>query len=156
MKKIILLIGAFTFLFPRTASAVTVDHLVISQVQTTGGAGKTTNDFIEIHNPTGSDIDLMGMRLVKRTETGTSDTSIKSWTESAIVPAGGYYLWANADFVDIGIVPDATTSALVWGKDGGRFPRGNNQDGDNCGWCGWGTGFKCFQAGSPTHTINNC
>src|SRR3989338_2931300 len=148
MKKIILLIGAFTFLFPRTASAVTVDHLVISQVQTTGGAGKTTNDFIEIHNPTGSDIDLMGMRLVKRTETGTSDTSIKSWTESAIVPAGGYYLWANADFVDIGIVPDATTSASIADNNGIALRLGSNDTGTIVDSVGWGSASNAFVEGS--------
>ncbi|WP_274540834.1 lamin tail domain-containing protein, partial [Staphylococcus pseudintermedius] len=54
--------------------------MVISEVQTSGGTGKTTNDFIELYNPTNCDIDLNGYRLVKRTASAASDDTVKSWT----------------------------------------------------------------------------
>ena len=41
-------IGGF-FISGKNSFAATADHLVISEVQITGGAGQTTNDFIEIY-----------------------------------------------------------------------------------------------------------
>jgi len=84
-------------------SVVTLaDHLVISEVQI-GDAVSAKHDFVELYNPTDYPIDLSDyedsyVKLVKRTKSGTSDTSIKSWKskeEDNIVPAHGYYLWAS-------------------------------------------------------------
>lgn len=73
------------------------DHIVISEVQITEGAGKTTHDFIELYNPTNNSINLKGHRLVKRTGNSPSDTSIKSWTSDTFIPAHSFYLWASSD-----------------------------------------------------------
>src|SRR4051812_22654303 len=99
MKKLFLFFVVSVLIIPKLSFAAN-DHLVINQVQITGGAGKTSSDFIEIFNPTAGDLDLKGLRLVKRTQTGTSDTLIKSWTDSVIIPSNGYYLWANSNFSD--------------------------------------------------------
>ena len=96
MKKILLIACVLILFVPKVSFAYT-DHLVISQVQVTGGPGLTTNDFIEIYNPTGNDIDLNGLRLVKRTKTGETDTLIKCGTESATIKAHGFYLWGNSN-----------------------------------------------------------
>ena len=75
-------------------------HVVISEVQIKGD-GDTKHDFVEIYNPTGSDIDLGDykgsyIRLMKYTS-GGSESLVKSWKdESAIVLAHGYYLWASS------------------------------------------------------------
>lgn len=53
--------------------------LLISAVQITGGVGKTSEDFIELFNPNPSPVNLNGYRLVKRTATATTDSSIKSF-----------------------------------------------------------------------------
>src|SRR5687767_3966688 len=49
-------------------------HLVISEVQITGGSGDADHDFIELYNPTNSAIDLNGHRLVKRTGNSGTDS----------------------------------------------------------------------------------
>lgn len=104
------------FLFAQKSFAATADHLVISQVQITGGTGLTANDFIELYNPTNQDIDLSGMKLVKWTKTGTTDTSLITWGNSdliKIIKAHGYYLWANVDYGTIGVLPDATRNYTI-------------------------------------------
>jgi hypothetical protein len=68
---------------------------IISQIQI-GSADSTKHDFIKLFNPTGNPFDLKGYRLVKRTKTGTSDSSLKSFNTSLIIPAQGYLTWANS------------------------------------------------------------
>jgi PKD repeat protein len=72
-------------------------ELLISEVQITGGTGKTTNDYIKIYNNTDNILNLFNYRLVKRTETANKDTLIKSWTELTPLLPKGFYLWANSD-----------------------------------------------------------
>ncbi len=71
--------------------------LVINRVQITGGSGKTDNDFISIYNRSNSAIDLLGLRLVKRTKTGITDTTIKSWVDPFFLNPGVVYTWANSN-----------------------------------------------------------
>jgi hypothetical protein len=144
MKKIIFITAVLFIPFLVQASN---DHLWISQLQTTGGPGKTTNDFIEIYNPTSADIDLNGYRLVKRSETGTSDASIKSWTDSAIVKAGGYYLWANSNFTDLVIPPDITTSATISDNNAVALRNGPSDTGTIIDSVGWGSAINAFVEG---------
>jgi len=73
------------------------DHIVISEVQITGGPSNTTRDFVELYNPTSFSYDLNGHRLVKRSGNSPNDNTIKSWTTSTIVPAHGFYLWASSN-----------------------------------------------------------
>ncbi len=87
------LIGSGSF----AVQAVSPGELLINRVQITGGSGKTDNDFIEIYNATSSVLDLNGLRLVKRTKTGTSDSLIKSWTSPLLLNPGAVYLWANSN-----------------------------------------------------------
>ena len=73
------------------------DHLVISEVQITGGTGNTDQDFIELYNPTSSPKNLADHRLVKRATPSTTDTNVFVFNSSHTVPAHGYFLWANSD-----------------------------------------------------------
>ncbi len=72
-----------------------VDHLVISQIQITGGAGNAENDFIEIFNPTSSTIDMSGWKLRKRTQSGT-ESSIKVFSNGGSISSLGIFRWANS------------------------------------------------------------
>ncbi|OGY26726.1 MAG: hypothetical protein A2Z11_00295 [Candidatus Woykebacteria bacterium RBG_16_43_9] len=81
----------------------TADHIVISEVQTTGGTGGGTSkltdrDFIELYNPTNLAINLSGYRVVKRTGSGVpNDTNVFTFTSSHVIPAHGYFLWASSE-----------------------------------------------------------
>src|SRR6185436_10921797 len=152
MKKIFFS-AAFYLLFSYGIACASTDHLWINQIQITGGTGKTTNDFVEIFNPTASDIDLNGMRLVKRTKTGATDTLIKSWTETAIVKAGGYYLWANSDFTDLPVTADVTTSGTISDNNSLALRIGANDTGAIVDSVGWGSAANDFVKGQvfPTN-----
>ncbi len=141
----ILLLGFFVAFLP--AKAQEADHLVISAVQITEGDGKTGHDFIEIYNPTGQDINLKGYRLVKRTKIGTSDASIKSWTDDVYVEARGWRLWASSDdkaySVTIG-ADDATTATLA-ADNGIAIRLGAADTGDIIDSVAWGLAENIFR-----------
>ncbi len=141
---ILVLIGLFVF----SNLQADAGHLVISQIQITGGTGKTTNDFVEIYNPTISDIDLKGLRLVKRTKTGTTDTLMKSWTSSTIVKARGFYLWANSGFTDISVPADTTTTLSIADDNGVALRNGPNDTGTIIDSVAWGLATNIFIEGS--------
>lgn len=149
MRKLyILFVCCFLFLALPKNTLAAADHLVISQVQITGGAGLTTNDFVEIYNPTESDIDLQGMRLVKRTKIGTTDTSLKSWTSSSLVLAHGYYLWANSSYATIAVTPNATTTGSLADDNGVAIRQGPNDTGTIVDSVAWGTVANAFVEGT--------
>jgi hypothetical protein len=88
-------------------------HLVIREVQITGGTGKTDNDFIKIYNPTGSAVDVGGWKLRKRTQTG-SESSVKVFPDGSVIPAQGYFIWANSkDGFSESISADASSTQTL-------------------------------------------
>ncbi|HUX35919.1 MAG TPA: lamin tail domain-containing protein [Candidatus Paceibacterota bacterium] len=124
-------------------------HILIAEVQTTGGSGKTTNDFIKIFNPSSSPFDLKGYRLVKRTKTGSSDTSLKSWTSDALIPSQGYYIWANSSFSSLTPSPDATTSGSISDDNGIAIRQGAEDTGTIIDAVAWGGAQNTFIENSP-------
>jgi hypothetical protein len=125
-----------------------VGHILISQVQITGGAGKTDNDLIELYNPTSLQVDLKGYRLVKRAQNGTSDTLIKSWTTGTPIPAYGFYLWANSGYADISVITDATTSESISDDNGIAIRYGPNDTGAIIDSVAWGKAQNVFIEGN--------
>ncbi|HRH33093.1 MAG TPA: lamin tail domain-containing protein [bacterium] len=93
MSASLLMSGSFV----AQGDAIPPSWLLISKVQINGGVGKADNDFITIYNNTAQIIDLNGFRLVKRTSTGTSDTTIKAWSEQTLINPGDYHTWANSN-----------------------------------------------------------
>lgn len=142
--RIVLCAGIVLGVFFCFSVQAQTDHLVISEVQITGGTGKTKNDFIEIYNPTESAVDLDGMRLVKRTKSGTSDTTIKSWTAQTLVPAQGYYLWANSSYTDL--TPNTATSGYVSNNNGIALRQGSEDSGEIIHALAWGSAENVFAA----------
>ena len=76
MKKVWLLVVVFYLSIPNLSLADTADHLLISQIQITGGAGLTTNDFIEIYNPTAADVDINDWKLIKTASSGAESSLV--------------------------------------------------------------------------------
>jgi predicted extracellular nuclease len=70
----------------------------VNEVQT-GGSGSLTDEFIELYNPCSSAVDLTGSRLAYRSATNAtaSDTNVIAML-TGMIPAGGYYLVANANY----------------------------------------------------------
>lgn len=151
MKKIassVLCLAVLLWAGPAQAAA---DNLIISQVQITGGSGHTSDDFIELYNPTEAAINLNGLRLVKRTASGSTDTSIKSWTADILVPAHDYFLWANSGFAGISLTPDATTTATIANDNGIALRQGPEDTGTILDSVAWGTSNNGFTNVSPAN-----
>ncbi len=106
----ILITAIFLRTETKNVSAALVSHIVISEVQVAGAL--TGNDFIELYNPTSSDVSLEGLRLAKRSSTGTTSASIVAFASDEVVPAHGYYLWCNTT-LSVALSCDRNTSATV-------------------------------------------
>lgn len=91
-----LFISSFVFMSVATVtySAVGGNNVVINEVQIAGV--NSTDEFVELYNPTASDVDLTGWRLVRYSSTGTL-ANLDSSLEGTI-PAFGYYLLGHADY----------------------------------------------------------
>jgi hypothetical protein len=121
--------------------------ILINEVQITAGPGKTDNDFIELYNPNDFQVNLKGYRLVKRTKGGTNDISIKSWTQNTYIPAKGYYLWANSNYLEMAKIADATTTASISSDNGIALRWGGVDDGEIIDSLAWGEGQDVFIEG---------
>ncbi|MDD2646424.1 MAG: lamin tail domain-containing protein [Patescibacteria group bacterium] len=110
----IVLTGVFLcsgFFYFNFAKADWSNHLVISETQITGD--QTTNDFIEVYNPTESAVDVGGWKLHKRTQSG-AEYSIKVFSSGKSIPAHGHFLWANSeDGYGQGLAADETSTASI-------------------------------------------
>ncbi|MDY6836283.1 MAG: lamin tail domain-containing protein [Chloroflexota bacterium] len=151
----------------RSLTAATLaDHLVISEIQI-GDADSAAHDFVEIYNPTDSPIDLSDyeggyIKLIKRTKSGTSDSSVKSWKnpeegENSIVPAHGYYLWASknaGDGWELLVGADTSTSTTLANNNavGLRFIKTDNQDEPLIDSVGWGEAENSLVEREPAPT----
>ena len=115
--------------------------VVIHEVQT---AGVTADEeFVELYNRTGAEVDLTGCRLVYRGPTSDEDTALFTFTGVRLKPHG-YYLLGTAAFIG---PKDATIKAGLSGTGGGlalRSPAGNLMDS-----AGYGSAANLFVETSP-------
>lgn len=104
--------SAQSFPSPSPSPVGIANHIVISEVQITGGASHTTEDFIELYNPTSVAFNLNGFKLINRTTGSSTDNSIRVFTVSQSIPAHGYFLWCSADEAILVTCDDSTTDTL--------------------------------------------
>ncbi|MBX3053578.1 MAG: lamin tail domain-containing protein [Caldilineaceae bacterium] len=76
---------------------VIADHVVISEVQV---AGSVANDeFIELYNPTASEVDMTGWRLTRKTSNGnTTQNFWLSFPSGTKIRAYGYFLVVSPEY----------------------------------------------------------
>ena len=129
---------------PNKAVLAAEQPLIISAVQTTGGEGKTNDDFIELYNPNTTPFNLNGYRLVKRSGAGTTDSSIKSWSADTYIPPHSFYLWANTNFTALTPAADSTTSSTLADNNGIGLRFGANDTGTLVDSLSWGTANNGF------------
>jgi hypothetical protein len=88
-------------------------HVVISEIQVTGGG--TTDEIVELYNPTGDTVNLAGWRLTRKTASGATENNLVASLSGTIAPQG-YFLIAHPDY-DGAVAADlpysATTSAIA-------------------------------------------
>jgi hypothetical protein len=151
----LIILSFITGFYPKLSQADTLPAvLYISQVQITGGTGKTQEDFIELFNPNPIDVNLKGYRLVKRTASGTVDTIVKSWTSDEFIPSYGFYLWANSGFTAIIPPADTVTTATISDDNGLGLRFGASDTGLLLDSVAWGQAQNSFSVVSPNPLAN--
>lgn len=112
MKKYLplLLTSATVFLFffllfnsTQPSSALSATHIVISEVQIEGAT--TTDEFVELYNPTPSDIDVTGWKLIRKTAAADAEEQLLA-TLSGSINTHSFLLIAHTGY-------DSTTSADI-------------------------------------------
>lgn len=111
---------------------------VISAVQITGGEGKANQDYIELFNPNSEPFNLNGYKLVKRSQFGVTDVSVKSFSTDVFVPPYSFYLWANSTFVEISNMTDSATSSTLADNNGIGLRLGSLDTGSLVESLSWG------------------
>ncbi len=115
LSFIALLLTATFHFYASPVSAATASHIVISEVQI--GGTTTTDEFVELYNPTSSNIDVTGWKLAKRTAAGTlaSQEDLAVFPSSSVVNAHGYLLIAhtNYDGSPVEDITYTTTSSIA-------------------------------------------
>ncbi len=119
---------------PTSSPISNISHVVISEIQLTGGSGKTVNDFIEIWNPSSSEVDLSGWKLRKRTKSG-SESSIRVFPDGSKILGNGFFLWANSDndFAN-SINADVSSTASISGDSSVALLNSNDEIIDSVAW----------------------
>ena len=95
------------------------DHVVISEIQTTGGPGLANNEFVEIYNPTSAAVDVSSWKLTKKTVTGTETVLVEDIAPT-LISSHGFILIAHVDYTDVsadttynaGVIADNNTILL--------------------------------------------
>ena len=93
-SKYLSIITIFIGLFPLLLSAESASHIVISEVQITGGSGKSTDEFIELYNPSETAVSLDGWQLMKKTGSGNEYVLIENFG-TVTVPSHSFFLIAH-------------------------------------------------------------
>jgi hypothetical protein len=100
MKEKFLLFGIAVFLctifYIPIAHSEVLPSIIISEIQVTGGAGHTADDFVELYNTSSASVNISNYRLRYKNSSGTENSLNKISADVCIAPHG-YYLWANKD-----------------------------------------------------------
>jgi hypothetical protein len=64
----------------------------------TGVTGAATNEFVELYNAATTSIDVSGYKVVYRSATGTSDTTLATLPTGTMLAAGAFYLLGGSGY----------------------------------------------------------
>jgi hypothetical protein len=112
-RRISPILPFFVLFLPFVALANDTD-IFISEIQI---AGNTIEDeFIELYNPKGMPFPLDGLKICRKTSTG-SFSQVKSFSGKDIIPEKSYFLFAHSDGVFASIPADANTKSSSLSSD---------------------------------------
>jgi hypothetical protein len=122
------------------ASAVNVNEF------STGISGAATNEFVELVNAGSSTSDLSGYKVVYRSASGTSDTTLATLPAGALLAPGAFYLLGGSGYAGGG-TPDQSFGAAIAATGGSIGIR--DADGTLLDAVAYGTAANGLGEGSP-------
>jgi hypothetical protein len=126
---------------PPTGSGV----VRVNEVQT-GTTGSAADEFVELSNTGSATIDIGGWKVVYRSASGTSDTTLATIPSGTTLAAGGFYLLGGGAYTGAA-APDQSFSAGLAATGGGVGVR--DTPGALVDSVGWGTAANVLVEGSP-------
>jgi len=97
IMMILAIVSAGFFCMQKTPVRGISSSIVISQIMV-GQSGAADNEFIELYNTTGQDINLTGFSLKKKTQTGAESNLVSTSKFMGIIPANGFFLIAHPNY----------------------------------------------------------
>ncbi len=125
-----------------TARAFAIDVNEFS----TGVSGAATNEFVELVNAGSSTSDISGYKVVYRSASGASDTTLATLPTGAVLAPGAFYLLGGSGYAG-SAAPDQSFSAAIAATGGSIGIRG--ADGTLLDAVGYGTAANGLGEGSP-------
>jgi phosphatidylserine/phosphatidylglycerophosphate/cardiolipin synthase-like enzyme len=127
----------------------TASYVVISEFATRGGSiGNQAGEFIEVYNPTGSNISIAGWRLEYQAASGSSYSVMATVPPGTVIRARSFYLFASPTWA-------GTPAADLSWSGSGMADNGNirlvNAGGQVIDRVGFGTGNNPEGQAAPNH-----
>ncbi len=134
----ILALGTILALSLPAEALATPPDIILSEVSIAGE--KSSDEYIELYNTSDVALDLSGKQLRRKTQSG-NESSIKVFPSQSIIPAHGYFLWANSDGLFKSPFADTETSSSALASDNsvGLFSQ-SGSDGILLDSLSWGKG----------------
>ncbi len=125
------LFGLF-FFFPLVSQA----SVLLSEIQV--GGGKAADEFVELYNTGNDAINLAGYSLRRKSQSDVTakGSSLKTFGNNDVIPAGGYFLWASSGGIFKDHADTTTGDGLADNNSLGIF----DTDGNLVEALTWGTG----------------
>lgn len=134
------------------------NHVVISEISGGNGTGTAaTDEFIELYNPTHSDVDIGGWLVQYKSATGTTYSATVTIPAGKVIKARGYFLLGGATFQGNGTTADVsyTFDMSASTTAGGHVRIGpgltTNPADVAVDKLAWGTGNSPEGAAAPSH-----
>jgi hypothetical protein len=112
----------------------------------TGTSSSAADEFVELVNADTAAADISGWRVVYRSSSGTSDTTLGTIPAGTSLAPGAFYVLGGAAYAGAAAASESFSSGLAaaGGAVGLRDPSGALVDG-----AGWGTAANALVEGSP-------
>lgn len=152
MRRILSLIILIILITLLTKATHAASAPLFSQIQIVGDS--VNDEYIELWNPSDTDVNLSGWSIRKKTKSDTTakGTSLKTFSTGDTIPARGYFLWTNSKSIFSDFSDATTATSLTDDNSVALFDKNGNQ----VDALTWGTGHTSpFLVSAANNLLKN-